>query len=247
MIIAHRGYRKHHQENTIASFAAAFAAGADAVETDVRLTADGQAVASHNNDIILGGRALTISRTHLSEIIKLRGQGDERLLTIDELFAYLSQTAKSFFLEVKQGAPLLAERIVSKIKEYNLWERAHIMGFWRRNRAVLAAQKQYPRLRVLQILGLPLFSYLKPPPKSFGLFLGWLPAINISRFLFQGLISRAHLRKLRRFYETRNFKVIGGLLNSPDGWDLFSRAGITDVVTDNVPAAVDYFKERFVV
>lgn len=242
MVIAHRGYRKYHQENTIAAFRAAFACGADAVEADVRLTADGQAVVSHNNDIALAGRDLRISRTYLSEIIKLRGEGDERLLTLDELFAYLAQSGKSFFLEVKQGAPLLVERIVSKIKEYDVWEQAHIMGFWLRNRVALAAQKQYPALRVLQIMALPLFSYFKSPPKSFGLFLGWLPAINISRFLFQGLISRAHLRKLRQFYEQRNFKVIGGLLNSPDGWDLFSRSGITDVVTDNVPAAVEYFK-----
>jgi glycerophosphoryl diester phosphodiesterase len=47
-VVGHRGNRAHAPENTIESFAQAVAAGADAIEFDVRLTADGVAVVHHD-------------------------------------------------------------------------------------------------------------------------------------------------------------------------------------------------------
>jgi glycerophosphoryl diester phosphodiesterase len=51
MIIGHRGAAANAPENTIPSFAAALEAGADGVEFDVRLTADGRAVLMHDDDV----------------------------------------------------------------------------------------------------------------------------------------------------------------------------------------------------
>jgi len=48
LVIAHRGASATHPENTIAAFKAAARAGADAVELDVRLTADGVPVVLHD-------------------------------------------------------------------------------------------------------------------------------------------------------------------------------------------------------
>ena len=47
-IIAHRGDRAHAPENTLIAFERALAAGADALECDVHLTADGQVVVCHD-------------------------------------------------------------------------------------------------------------------------------------------------------------------------------------------------------
>lgn len=47
-VIAHRGNRAHAPENTIAAFLRAVDAGADAIECDVRLTADGEVVVMHD-------------------------------------------------------------------------------------------------------------------------------------------------------------------------------------------------------
>lgn len=47
-MIAHRGAAAHAPENTLASFAAAVDAGADALEFDVHLSADGQVVVIHD-------------------------------------------------------------------------------------------------------------------------------------------------------------------------------------------------------
>jgi glycerophosphoryl diester phosphodiesterase len=51
MVVAHRGASIEHPENTIAAFEAAIDAGADAVEFDVRMTADGHAVVIHDPDV----------------------------------------------------------------------------------------------------------------------------------------------------------------------------------------------------
>jgi glycerophosphoryl diester phosphodiesterase len=51
LVVGHRGARATHPENTLAAFDAALSAGADAVELDARLTADGVAVISHDADV----------------------------------------------------------------------------------------------------------------------------------------------------------------------------------------------------
>ena len=53
-IIAHRGFRAQHPENTLQAFAAAVAAGAHALETDVHLTRDDVVVLSHVSFTELG-------------------------------------------------------------------------------------------------------------------------------------------------------------------------------------------------
>jgi len=50
-VVAHRGASIDHPENTLPSFEAAVAAGADAVEFDVHLTVDGHAVVMHDSDV----------------------------------------------------------------------------------------------------------------------------------------------------------------------------------------------------
>ncbi|HVF40493.1 MAG TPA: glycerophosphodiester phosphodiesterase family protein, partial [Gemmatimonadaceae bacterium] len=50
-VIGHRGARAHAPENTIESFAQAVAAGAEAIEFDIRLSADGVPVVFHDPQV----------------------------------------------------------------------------------------------------------------------------------------------------------------------------------------------------
>ncbi|MEO7502419.1 MAG: glycerophosphodiester phosphodiesterase family protein [Gemmatimonadaceae bacterium] len=68
-VIGHRGNRAYAPENTIESFAQAVAAGADAIELDVHLSADGVAVVCHDPHV----RRTT------------DGTGDIARMTFDEL------------------------------------------------------------------------------------------------------------------------------------------------------------------
>ena len=51
-VVAHRGYSAAHPENSPQAFAAAIAAGADLIETDVRLSRDGVLVCNHDRDLL---------------------------------------------------------------------------------------------------------------------------------------------------------------------------------------------------
>jgi len=72
MVVAHRGASIDHPENTIEAFEAAIDLGADAVEFDVRMTADGHAVVMHDPDVsrTTEGTGL-VSEMTLDEIRKL--------------------------------------------------------------------------------------------------------------------------------------------------------------------------------
>lgn len=72
IVVAHRGASVERPENTIEAFEAAIDAGADAVEFDVRLTADGMPVVMHDPDVsrTTDGDGLVSSLT-LDEVRKL--------------------------------------------------------------------------------------------------------------------------------------------------------------------------------
>jgi len=216
MIITHRGYAKEHPENTIAAFDAAFAAGTDAIETDVRVSGDGKIVVSHDP-----------------------AKNSKGLISLDELFGYIARKKDAFFfLEMKDSSHQLFDAVVAGIGALNAWERVHLIGFVNNLATAITAQKDFPRLRVDQILMLPLWSYVKLPRKSHAVYIGWLDGVAGSEFLFKRMVSPRRLAKLKEWFERRGFKVCGGVLNREDGIRYFQNAGINDIVTDETVIAV---------
>ncbi|MDR0884650.1 MAG: glycerophosphodiester phosphodiesterase [Oscillospiraceae bacterium] len=86
-IIAHRGANRHFPQNTLPAFQKAVALGADGIETDVHLTADGEIVICHD---------YTIDGTS-------NGSGDINLMTLAEL--------RQYDFGVRQGEPFAGLRI----------------------------------------------------------------------------------------------------------------------------------------
>ena len=86
-VIGHRGNRAFAPENTVESFAQAVAAGADAIEFDVRVSADGVAVVHHDP---------TVERT-------TDGRGAIERLTFDQLREF--DAGANFSLDSGQTFP----------------------------------------------------------------------------------------------------------------------------------------------
>lgn len=93
LVVAHRGASADHPENTLVAFEAAIAAGADGVELDVRLTADGVAVVLHDAEtgVVTDGSG-PVSGMRLAELKRLRVRGEE-VPTLDEALEVISGRA----------------------------------------------------------------------------------------------------------------------------------------------------------
>jgi len=102
--IAHRGASHDAPENTLFAFRLAFAQGADGVELDVRLSADGQAVVHHDADLKrTAGRADRISDLTAEALarVRLEGPGESRTVGIPTLGEVVADLPPDALLDVE--------------------------------------------------------------------------------------------------------------------------------------------------
>lgn len=140
-LIAHRGGRGFGVDNTVEAMLAAARAGARAIETDVRQTADGRLVICH--DSIVRGR--TVSRLSYEE---LKGLEPERPL-LEELLEKLAGWC-DFNLEIKEAAE---ESVGEMLDTYRIESGTLITSF---NGQFLERFKQlYPGVRTGLLYRMP--------------------------------------------------------------------------------------------
>jgi glycerophosphoryl diester phosphodiesterase len=113
-IVAHRGASRDAPENTLAAFRLAWAQGADGVEGDFRLTADGEIVCMHDRDTLrTSGAELVVAESTLAALRALdvgswkapRFAG-ERVPTLDEVLASVP-AGRFVLIEVKCGPEIV--------------------------------------------------------------------------------------------------------------------------------------------
>jgi glycerophosphoryl diester phosphodiesterase len=121
-IIAHRGSSFLAPENTCAAVELAWREGADAVEGDFQLTADGRIVAMHNATLLeTAGVDRRVCECSLAELRtydvgswKGAQFANERIPTLEKLLATVP-SGKRYYVEIKCGAEIISElsRVVS--------------------------------------------------------------------------------------------------------------------------------------
>src|SRR5690606_17417748 len=113
--VAHRGASYTAPENTLAAFDLAWQEGADGVEGDFRLTADGHIVCMHDaNTERTAGQRLVVAESTLVELKSLdvgtwkhARYADERVPTLAEVLDTVPD-GKLFFVELKTGPEIVA-------------------------------------------------------------------------------------------------------------------------------------------
>ncbi len=102
LILAHRGLPgAKGPENSLAAAEAAFTCGADGVEVDLRLTADGVLVASHDPDLFrLAGAHVAVADTSWPVLDAAAAQRGLRLARLEELLVLAS--GRPMVLELKR-------------------------------------------------------------------------------------------------------------------------------------------------
>jgi glycerophosphoryl diester phosphodiesterase len=148
-IVGHRGASGHAPENTLASFALAAEMGADMVECDVHLSADGIPVVIHDDALerTTDGRGPVTAHT-LAQLKTLDAGRGERIPTLDELLAWCRDRVP-LSIEIKNG-PIyhqgLPDQVVELLRKHRMVERATVISF--DHFALRRAKELEPRLAV---------------------------------------------------------------------------------------------------
>ncbi|MHC4660844.1 MAG: glycerophosphodiester phosphodiesterase [Planctomycetota bacterium] len=123
-IVAHRGAASVAPENTLESVGKAIALGADAVEVDVRVTADAVPVLIHDADLIRTHGVVKLVEDHTyKELEKISRENGAVVPTLDSLFAaYGGKT--DFIFEIKDAAATMP--VIQAIASEGYIERAII-------------------------------------------------------------------------------------------------------------------------
>ena len=141
---SHRGDRLHYPENTMPAFRATGELGCDAIETDVRMTADGHLVLIHDRDVVRTTNGSgNIDEMTLEQVRALDAGGwkdpafaGERIPTVVEFLEYVSKTdmivnweLKEYPLELGERAYTCVDKLVELIDRYGMAERSLMNSF----------------------------------------------------------------------------------------------------------------------
>lgn len=164
IVHAHRGASAYAPENTIPAFRLAAALGSGAVENDIHLTADGNIVVCHDDDIsrTSNGRGF-ISQMTFSQLRQYdfgSWRGDEfRGTTIPSLEEFLAATSSIRLLNIELKSPLPAPQRLDELLE-GLYGQLELAG---RIESTLIStfhhdwaarlKQRYPRLRCALLYG----------------------------------------------------------------------------------------------
>ena len=139
LLLAHRGASKYAPENTLPAFELALEQGADGVELDAKLSADGEAVVIHDatvdrttgghgrvSQMSLAGLKALDAGAHYEE--RFRGT---RIPTLGEVFAAIGKRAIINVELTNYASPAdrLVEKVCELVKEYGLQERILFSSF----------------------------------------------------------------------------------------------------------------------
>jgi len=138
-IWAHRGARRQAPENTLPAFELAVAQGADGVEFDVQLTADGAVVVIHDEavDRTTDGKGPVVGFTlaqlrRLDASAGLAGHAGVQIPTLAETLDLLAPTGLKLNIELKNSEedyPGLEERVLHAVASHDLAERVVLSTF----------------------------------------------------------------------------------------------------------------------
>jgi len=248
-VIAHRGSNEDLAEHTLAAYQKAIEEGADAVECDTRLTADGVLVCVHDRriDRTSDGRGVVSTKTYaeLSERdygswkqgMYLEDEEDPTgrgLLTLEALIKLTLAAPRPIDIAIETKHPvrygsLVEERVIDLLRRYDMLRaapdggRARLMSF--SETAMRRVRDLAPKLETVLLMD-------RVPVRARN---GWLP--SGARIAGPGIhIIREHRRYVERVHSAGR-AVHVWVVDTDEDIDLCIELGVDGIIT-NRPAAV---------
>ena len=123
--IGHRGARAYETENTLESYRKAIELGVNAVELDVRQSADEKLIISHDDNLKkVFGKDLRVSLATLEELKQLTAG---RVPTLDEALLFIDGKVDKILVELKETG--YEKKVLDLIMKESLGNRVIIVSF----------------------------------------------------------------------------------------------------------------------
>jgi glycerophosphoryl diester phosphodiesterase len=237
LVIGHRGNAMFAPENTLPSIAQALECGADAVEIDVRISADGEAVVIHDN---------SVDRT-------TSGHGAVEFLTLGELQSldagarFTSDAGRSFpyrlrgitiptlgeVLRTFPTTPIVVEvkteaaqqRVLEVVREENAADRTVLASFDKRAVSTFRANGIMTGASRSELFSMFVRSVLRLPPRHFDFHAIFLPRRYFGVRLSEQPVVRAS--------SPTSIPVHLWVENNPAAAQRLWRSGVCGIVTDD--------------
>jgi glycerophosphoryl diester phosphodiesterase len=243
IVTAHRGFSGEYPENTLASFRAAIAAGADMVELDVHLTRDSELVVIHDDTLerTTDGKGNVADKT-LAELkaldagfrFNLRFAG-ERIPTLTEVLD-LTRGRIRVNIELKKGKNFpytmeeLADRTLAAVEKAKMTDQVLFSSF--DPTAVDRIRETAPQLPIAVITQKP---WTTPEEAGEGKL---YPAINSS---FKNLTE-----KNIRLAHAAGLQVHAWTVNAPADMEKVISLGVDGIITNHPDRLIELLRGRVV-
>jgi glycerophosphoryl diester phosphodiesterase len=146
-IVAHRGYSARYAENSALAYERAIAAGADYIETDVRMSADGELICWHDPDLQrVAGVEAKIAETPYTRLRAIELPGGACVLRLGDVLS-IARNRVRVLLDVKIDSAACARAVIEAVGAANMTSQS-VYGARSASsaRRLLAAQASFDRL-----------------------------------------------------------------------------------------------------
>lgn len=240
LVIAHRGGRRVGPECTLPTYEAAWAAGADVLEADVQMTADGVVVIMHDTtvDRTTDGtgplNALTLDELRALDAGYTYGEeegypfrGTGRIVpTLDELLTALPDAPVT--LEIKQDDPPMIDALLAVLDAHDARGRVVVAAY--DDGTTAALREAAPDLLTAMAFGEVVSWITLPPGSDPG---NWQPPghflqIPVAQAGFE-LVTAENLAHAR----LHGVRMHPYTINDPDEMRLLVEMGVDGIITDD--------------
>lgn len=226
LAIAHRGGAGLAPENTLAAFERSYALGIRYLETDVRVTADGELVAFHDASLRrVTGRHRDVNRTKLRTLRELRVHGREPIPTLAEVIDAFPDAC--FTVDVKERSAIAP--LADVLQSTNAGARVCVAGSWDSWLAALG-ERVGPQLTIALgwrslagTLSRLHLDRVRSPAREAGTFAHVPLRIGRVAIYADHLVERAHAIGIR---------IVVWTVNDADTMRALLDAGVDGIITD---------------
>jgi glycerophosphoryl diester phosphodiesterase len=209
--VGHRGAKAYEIENTLESFKKAIELGVNAVELDVRISADGKLIISHDDNLKkVHGVDIRVSEATLEKLKEATGN---RIATLEEVLKFIDGKVEKILVELKEAG--YEDKVLDLIKKEKLTDKVIIVSF---HEEVLARVRDLDRKIET---GLIYAKFKNPIDTALRLNAQYL--VPLYRFVHRRDIAKAH---------KSNLKVIVWTINSKDEARLYIAKDVDGIATD---------------